>query len=124
MFASPNGDVAKDLAQRAIRVQSKARQLVSGSMVKVRTGRLRSSITWEIRSTSRGLVAVVGSNVEYAQYVHDGTGIYGPRGAMIRPVNKKMLSWKDPDSGQRIFAKAVRGSRPRPFLREALDAAL
>jgi hypothetical protein len=61
--------------------------------------------------------------VKYAIWLHEGTGIYGPSGRPITPKSGKFLVWKDADTGQTIFAKKVRGIRPRPFLRNALDAA-
>lgn len=116
LLTSPQGDVAADLTRRAIRVQSRSRQLLSGPYAKVRTGRLRSSITYEILQGSRGLVARIGTNVTYAIYLHEGTRAHGPKTA-------RFLTWRDPDSGRRIFTKWVRGIRPRPFLSDALDAA-
>jgi len=123
LISSPHGAVAQDLTVRAIRVQSRARELVSGEYVKVRTGRLRNSITYEIAVTARGLSARVGTNVTYAIWLHEGTGIYGARGAPITPKRGRFLVWTSPDTGQRIFARSVRGIRPRPFLRDALPAA-
>ena len=41
-------------------------------------------------------------------------------GGSIRPVNKKLLSWIDPDTGERVVARAV--TLPaRPYLRPAVD---
>ena len=57
------GPVARDLAKRAIRVESAAKNLAP-----VDTGRLRSSITWAIGKDGRGLYAAVGTNVFYAPF--------------------------------------------------------
>jgi hypothetical protein len=76
LFRSPNGDVARDLARRAIRVESQAKVNASGRPgPNVITDRLRSSITWggQIYQDEHGLFAVVGSNVHYARYVELGT---------------------------------------------------
>jgi hypothetical protein len=116
MLAGEQGEIAADLTRRAIRVQSRARQYLSGPYAKVRTGRLRSSISYEILHSNRGLVARIGSNVSYAIYLHEGTRAHGPKSG-------RFLTWRDPDSGRQIFAKWVRGIRPRPFLSDALDAA-
>jgi hypothetical protein len=65
-----DGAVARDLAQRAVRVESAAKERASGRPgPNVDTGRLRSSIAWELRHDALGLYAVVGSDVEYARYV-------------------------------------------------------
>jgi hypothetical protein len=47
-----------------------------------------------------------------------GTGVYGPRKSPIVPKRAKRLSWVS-DSGRRIFAKQVRGMKPRNFIKDA-----
>jgi hypothetical protein len=82
----------------------------------VDTGRLRSSIRVERRSflgfRSRW---TIGSDVEYADMVHDGT-----RPHIIRPRRAKALRFRA--GGRVVFAKVVRhpGTRARPFLDRAL----
>lgn len=74
LLASPQGDLAKNLARRAIRVQSQAKVNASGRPgPRVRTGRLRSSIEWHIVAEPTYMYAVVGSPVKYAIYVEKGT---------------------------------------------------
>lgn len=68
LFESPSGDVARDLTRRALQVDNAAKQLCP-----VDTGRLRSSITNEIGQDGDGLMATIGTNVEYAPYVELGT---------------------------------------------------
>lgn len=68
LFESPSGEVAKDLMRRALQVDNAAKQLCP-----VDTGRLRSSITNELGQDGEGLVATIGTNVEYAVYVELGT---------------------------------------------------
>ena len=68
LFESPDGEVAKDLQRRALQVDRAAKHLCP-----VDTGRLRSSITNEIGQADQGLVAAVGTDVEYAPYVELGT---------------------------------------------------
>lgn len=130
LLSGPNGAVAKELTRRAIRVENRAKQLAP-----VDTGRLRSSISHELRQNRRAtLVARVGTNVDYALAVHDGTGIYGPKGTPIRPVSDRVLRFpvRGPSPGGRsrsitatgfVFAASVKGTPPRPFLRNALPAA-
>lgn len=43
-------------------------------------GQLRQSITHEVEKEDGQIVGYVGSNVEYAPYVHQGTGIYAKNG--------------------------------------------
>jgi murein DD-endopeptidase MepM/ murein hydrolase activator NlpD len=66
---------------------------------------------------------LVGTNVSYAGYQHEGTGIYGPRGTPIVPVKSKYLRFKPKGSTQFVYAKEVRGSMPTFFLKRALPAA-
>lgn len=83
LFTGPNGGIARDLTRRAIRVQNQAKLNASGGRVpgannpegrgpNVDTGRLRSSITFEIREDAQGLSARVGTNVEYGYYLETG----------------------------------------------------
>lgn len=68
LFESPDGEVARDLQRRALQVERAAIRNCP-----VDTGRLRSSITNEIGQDGEGLLAVIGTNVEYAPYVELGT---------------------------------------------------
>jgi len=122
ILMSPQGGVAKDLFRRGKKVEAKAKQNLERAPRRVDTGLLRSSINTQLVSQGGKISVRVGTNVFYAVYVHDGTGIYGPKGTYIYPKTKKFLSWK-PKSGGRIFAKRVRGMRPNRFLADAIDAA-
>lgn len=68
LLASPAGPVGRDLARRAVKVDRAAKRGCP-----VDTGRLRSSIGWELGADAGGLLAVVGTDVEYAPYVELGT---------------------------------------------------
>lgn len=122
LLASPSGAVAKDLLRRGKKVESKAKQNLSRNPRRIDTGTLRSSIKTELLSLGGKPVVRVGTNLFYAIYVHDGTGIYGPKGTPIKPKQAKMLSWKA-KTGKRVYAKQVKGMRPNPFLTDAVDAA-
>jgi hypothetical protein len=82
----------------------------------VDTGRLRASIRVERRSTF-GLRQrwTVGSDVEYAPMVNDGT-----RPHIIRPRRAKALKFTV--GGRTVYAALVHhpGTRARPFLDRAL----
>lgn len=74
LLTSRQGPVARDLSRRAIRVESSAKLHASGRPgPMVRTGRLRGSITWALGEDTQGLFADIGSNVEYAGFVENGT---------------------------------------------------
>ena len=80
----------------------------------VQDGRLRSSITHTVTANEEEANGRVGTNVDYAPYVHEGTGIYAKDG------NGRKTGWvyTDPKTGERIF---TRGQKPNPFLRDAMD---
>lgn len=80
LLEGPTGDVAKDLARRAVQVDRAAKNLCP-----VDTGRLRSSITWEVNRDGLGLYALIGSNVDYAIHVELGTR-YASAQAFLRPA--------------------------------------
>jgi hypothetical protein len=122
ILASQSGAVAKDLYRRGKKVEAAAKRNLARPPQRVNTGLLRSSIRAELVSTGGALVCQIGTNVYYAWYVHEGTGIYGPKGAMIVPKTATVLSWKV-KGGKRIFAMRVKGMRPNPFLKDALSAA-
>lgn len=95
-----------------------ARQVVARAKVlaPVDTGRLRASIRVERRSFF-GLRQrwTVGSDVDYAPMVNDGT-----RPHIIRPKRAKALRFNV--GGKVVFARVVHhpGTRARPFLDRAL----
>ncbi|MHB1131657.1 MAG: HK97 gp10 family phage protein [Chloroflexota bacterium] len=88
-----------------------------------RTGTLKRSLHTEVgESTALRAVVLVGTDLEYAQAIEFGSGLYGPKKAkyIIRPKNKKALFWK----GARHPVAFVMhpGVRPRPFLLPAFQA--
>lgn len=121
ILASPTGPVARDILRRSVRVESAAKRNLNSSPRRIDTGRLRSSVTHDVRTRGGKPVGRVGTNVRYARYVHDGTGIRGPRGAMIVPKRAKVLRWES--DGRVVFSARSRGMAPNPFLKKALSAA-
>lgn len=134
LLASPQGGLAKDLFTRGLRVQAAARRFISGSgpghPKRVDTGQLRNSVSVQLVSVD-GLPAVrVGTKLGYARWVHDGTGVYGPRHAPIRPRQAKVLVFKSKQFGAKkgkfrgkVVVRQVKGIPGNPFLRDALKFA-
>lgn len=122
LLTSPDGAVAKDLFRRGVKVQNKAKKNLQRDPRRVNTGNLRSRIHVQLITIGGVPVVRVGTNVFYAVFVHDGTGIYGPKGVPIRPRVAKVLSWKT-RGGRRVFARQVKGMKPNPFLKNAVSAA-
>lgn len=128
ILRSPSGPVARDLLKRGIRVQSKARRNLAGSADsgprRIDTGLLRASIATNLGLRGSQLVMRVGTGVYYARWVHDGTGIYGPRGQKITPRTAKFLVFRWKKMGNKlVVTKSVKGMKPNPFLKKALPAA-
>lgn len=122
---SPNGPTARELIRRGIRVQSKARRNLGGSTgtgpKRVDSGLLRASIATQLGVDDAELVMRVGTGVYYGRWVHDGTGIYGPKARPIRPKTAKYLRWYN-KQGNPVFARQVKGMKPNPYLKAALPA--
>jgi hypothetical protein len=119
---------AKDLYRRGLKVQARARVLLSGTgghPKRVNTGHLRASVQVQLRTFAGSPAVRVGSNLKYSRWVHDGTGIYGPRRRPIRPKRAKALRFKGRRFGKSgyIFAREVKGMKPNHFLTDALPAA-
>lgn len=116
--------IANSMFVRGLRVESKAKvELSTGPPRRVDTGRLRASLsTRRIRILGlRG--ARVGTNVSYGLLVHNGTGLFGPRRAPIRPRRATVLVFVPRGETNPVFARSVRGMEPNPYLRNALPAA-
>lgn len=115
---SPAGPLYVRMVTLGARVQTKAAQNLSGSMVKVRTGNLRSSLSsaTEVRGTL--LVETVTADASYALDVHEGT-----RPHLILPRTGRVLAWKPASGGPMVFSTRARhpGTTGRPFLADALD---
>lgn len=99
-------------------LETAARQVMNRAKVlaPVDTGRLRASIRIESRRTlTLRSVYTVGSDVEYAPMVHDGTGPH-----VIRPRQAQALRFRI--GGRIVYAKVVHhpGTRARPFLDQAV----
>lgn len=115
LLESPEGPVAKDLLRRGNRVETAAARLCP-----VESGRLRSSISHELDRDERGLVVRIGTNVEYARFVEEGTGLYGPHKQRIFPTKAQALAFTI--GGRKVIVSSIAGARAQPYLRPALRA--
>lgn len=113
---SPKGWAAEATQRAASKVERKSKRICP-----VDKGLLRASIFKRRYFTILGPGMIVGSNVRYAYWVHEGTGIFGPKRTPIIPVRAQAMVFRV-KSGKLIFAAKVKGSKPQPFLRDALDA--
>lgn len=119
--------VAKDLLKRGFKVQAKARLLLGGAVghpKRVDSGLLRSSIQVRLMDSVGVQKVRVGTNRRYARWVHDGTGIYGPRRMPIKPTRAKAMKFRAGLGGGKktVYAKTVKGIKKNEFLKDALPA--
>lgn len=102
-------DMSQKMDKACLVVESQAKQNCP-----VDIGILRASITSKTEVTASEIVGRIGSNEEYAPYVHNGTGIYAkdgngrktPWGYTVRAGKHKGFHW-------------TQGQRPQPFLENA-----
>lgn len=81
----------------------------------VDTGALRASINHEVDLEPDAIVGRIGSNLEYAPYIHNGTGIYAVEG------NGRKTPWfYKIKSGKYKGGHITVGQRPKPFLKYAV----
>ena len=85
LLQATNSPVGRMLA----RVAAKA-ETASKARCPVDTGRLRGSINWRIVLEGGVLTAIIGTNVEYAIYVHEGTRYMAGRPFLVEGVTQAL----------------------------------
>lgn len=122
-LSSPDGPAMREVAKRAQRVKEEARarapvsdpskQLTSRGQAQ----HMRDTIVTRIHADAEGPAWLVGTDRDYAGYVHDGTPPH-----VIVPVRAKVLRFTT--QGRVVFARRVNhpGTRPNPFLTDAARA--
>ena len=132
VLSGKNGPVWLDIQRRGNRVLNASKRLVP-----VDEGRLKNSLTMEMGIVDGVPTARVGSNLDYAIYVHEGTGWWSKtKPGYIRPVRAKALRWpvkNNSGQGRRrykggataayVYSKRSRGYPGRPYLTTALKYA-
>lgn len=78
-------------------------------------GTLRQSITHEVEEDGETVKGYIGSNLEYAPFVHQGTGIYALNGN-----GRKRVPWWYYDIKDGEY-HSTEGIEPTPFIQEAID---
>ena len=110
--------VEQSLRDTADRVTEVARMLAPA-----RSGNLRRSIRRTFGRRGRTAVAFVEATARYAYFVHEGTGIYGPRGRPIVAAPGRVFAFPGRD-GRMVYTRRILGSRPQPFLVDAVNQVL
>lgn len=135
VLSGPNGPVWQEVRLRGAKVLAAAQIYVP--VGRTGNGGLKNSLTMEMGIVNGVPVARVGSNLDYALYVHEGTGLYSKKNKdYIRPKKAKVLRWpningsgagnrryKGGKTASYVYSKRSKGSPGRPFLTKALAAA-
>ena len=115
----------RTVQQMGQQVEGDAKRLVKGSIGGMKaqaTGNLRGSIGLRMTGALGSTAAEIYATAKYAEFVHEGTGIYGPlkRPFIVRARRAKALAFMG-KAGSMVFRRQVtiQGMRPRPFLAEA-----
>lgn len=119
-FTNEDGPISYVLAQRAERVAYVARALTN--TLGFGTGRLSASIQRSrvSRDASNRLSVRVGSDLYYALWVEEGTGIYGPHRTRITSRSGRAMRLELYMGTRVVFAKSVAGQQPQHYLANAL----
>ncbi len=104
---------AKDAIKSGEGDQGRWAPNMTGTPLLFRSGRLINSLTINAPNavmdiTSNGVE--VGTNLPYARWLQQGTGIYGPTGERIFPKTKKALAFNG------FVVRSIKGTPPRRFL--------
>lgn len=101
--------ISKNMQEACLNVERTAKQNCPKDL-----GILSASITSEVEQTHTEIVGRIGSNVEYAPYVHNGTGIYAKDG------NGRKKPWGyEVKAGKYKGFHWTHGQKPQPFLENA-----
>lgn len=123
---SPSGGVMRDMLRRGLLVETQAKRNLGGDGVRpkrVDTGRLRASIATQAVTVAGQPRVEISTNVYYARWVHDGTGLRGPLHRWIKPKRARRLRFVPKGKTGYVYAKRTAGMIANPFLRDALIAA-
>lgn len=136
VFLSPSGPAFRHVQNVTERVRNEAVRRAPRD-----TGALAASTEATVAVYGTSIIGRVGSRLEYAIYVNEGTGIHGPKKRVIRPVSAKVLKFRpsrahgpfqrgargnvSPEKrGPYIYAAYVKGSPKNAYLVDALETVL
>lgn len=100
------------------------------------SGLLANSHTIRVGVVPGFAFAEITANTDYALFVMRGTGLYGPRGRIIRARKGKVFRFEARGShgplargasaapGGVVFAKSIKGTPANPYLEEALHTVM
>lgn len=105
-------EMLSGMRRATLLVQTDAKKLAP-----VDTGRLRASITPDVRVEGRQVIGVVGSNVLYAPYMETGTRPHWPPQAALETWARRH------GTTAFVVARAIarKGTKARPYLQPAFE---
>lgn len=103
--------IYKGMKEGMVLADREARLNLSGRVLQRRTGRLRNSITHDVKIEGNKVVGRIGTNVIYGR-IHELGGVIKPRQAQYLRFNIPGVGWR--------MAKSVT-IPARPYLRPALE---
>ena len=107
-----NAGLAKGLEMLCQQIVRDAVKNLNSSTHGFSDGTLAASLTYFVDEEK--LEATVGTNVEYAIYVHQGTGLFAEKGD-----GRKEVPWVYKTADGKWHS--TKGQKPNPFLRKALE---
>ena len=121
---SDNGEFIKSVENATIQmIMQESKKMEKASLLvetqakqdcPVDVGILRASITSEVEFTGDEIIGRIGSNEEYAPYVHNGTGIYAVNGDGRKTPWTYIVK-----AGKYKGGHYTLGQKPNPFLEYA-----
>ncbi len=116
-FEKSMNNATVELVEKMAKRMAKACAIVEGTAkvcCPVDMGVLRASIRFQVKITTEVIEGLIGSNMEYAPYVHQGTGIYAADG------NGRKTPWGYlVKTGKYKGYHVTQGQKPNPFLADA-----
>jgi len=113
--------IARERAERGIRRGGPLIEATAKRKAPHRTQNLVNSGTTLINGSGYDTEAEIIFRAPYSIFVHDGTGLFGPKQRMfeITPKNQKALFW--PGADHPVKRVLHPGQKGQPFLQEAFD---
>ena len=112
-----------DIPEKTEAIIKKGKNLVAQNMIRnlaqnspVDTGKLKGWFPYRNEDT----LVEIRSPAEYAGYVNDGTGIYGPRGQLIyRKDIGKPFAFNA--GGKMVYVKYIKGQKGQHFVERSIE---
>lgn len=104
------------------RVKARTQELIRERAEENTEGGLADSIFGTVpeRDAELGWTTSISSNLEHAIWFEEGTGLFGPRNAFIRPRLAKAMVFRHRQLGRVVYAQKVKGQEGKHPFRDAM----